>query len=88
MNDSHILFTETREELVPGVLDANEVPYLYEWDRETGAVTFVGMVGGKAPEQGTVAGSNEQKISVAVTNDYDQNTISEDGSRIFFSEIG
>jgi hypothetical protein len=86
VDDSHILFTETREELVPGVLDANEVPYLYEWDRETGAVTFVGVVGGKAPEQGTVAGSNETEEVGGVSNDYDQNTISEDGSRIFFSE--
>jgi hypothetical protein len=83
-DDSHILFTETREELVPGIVDENGVPYLYEWDRETGGVTFVGIVSGKAPEHGTVAGSNEQELH----NNYDQNTISEDGARIFFSEAG
>ena len=88
VNDSHILFTETREELVPGVVDANEVPYLYEWDRETGLVTFVGIVGGNAPEQGTVAGSNEREDIDGFTFDYDQNTVSDDGSRFFFSEIG
>jgi hypothetical protein len=83
-DDSHILFTETREELVPGVVDPSEVPYLYEWDKETGAVTFVGVVDGKAPEHGTIAGSSEREFY----NNYDQNTISESGSRIFFSEAG
>lgn len=81
---SHILFTSKRHELVSGVVDAEEEPFLYEWDRETGQISFVGYVGVNAPEYGTVAGSNEGEY----TTTYDRHTISEDGSRIFFSEKG
>lgn len=31
-DDSRIIFEDTTEELVPGVRDEKEVPYLYEWD--------------------------------------------------------
>jgi hypothetical protein len=82
---SRVLFTSTKEKLVPGVVDELEQPYLYEWNRETGQVSFAGEVSGKAPEAGTVAGSNEA-IEGAVN--YTENTISENGSRIFFSEKG
>ncbi len=81
---SYIIFTSLRHELVPGVVDEEGEPFLYEWDRETGQIRFVGYVGDNAPEDGTVAGSNEGEY--ATTND--QNAISEDGSRIFFSEKG
>ena len=79
---AHVLFTSTHNELVPGVVDEAENPYLYEWDRETGKLSFVGYVKGAAPESGTLAGSNEDEGRET----YRQDTLSEDGSRIFFSE--
>jgi hypothetical protein len=88
---SHILFTSTTEhELVHGIVDEKEEPYLYEWDRETGQVSFVGYVkngnGDEAPpEGGTVAGSNE-RVAGELAETYVEDVISEDGSRIFFSE--
>ena len=42
---SHILFTSnTEQELALGIVDEKEEPYLYEWNRETGEVSFVGYV--------------------------------------------
>ena len=81
---SHVLFTSAGHELVSGVVDEEGVPYLYEWNRETGKLSFIGEVNGKAPEAGTVAGSNENKGA----STYDQDTMSENGSRIYFSEDG
>jgi hypothetical protein len=84
---SHILFTSnTEHELVPGIVDETEVPYLYEWDRETGQTSFVGYVNGEVPAGGTVAGSNE-RASGELAETYVENVISENGSRIFFSEV-
>ncbi len=81
---SRVLFSAVLDEgqELAGVSDPKFVPYLFEWDRETGQVSFVGEVGGKVPQEGTVAGSNEGEGY----GTYDQNTLSEDGSRIFFSE--
>jgi hypothetical protein len=79
---SRILFTSTGEELVPGVVDGVKKPYLYEWNGESDQLSFVGSVNGQAPQGGTVAGTNETEGE----RKYDQNTISEDGARIFFSE--
>ena len=79
---TRILFTSTGHELVHGIVDETEKPYLYEWDREGGKLSFVGYVKGEAPELGTVAGSKENEAE----RTYDQDTLSEDGSRIFFSE--
>jgi hypothetical protein len=80
---SHVLFTATGEgKGLDGVADAAEAPFLYEWDRETGQVSFVGEVDGGAPAAGTVPGSNENEGR----RTYDQHTISENGSRIYFSE--
>ena len=81
---AHVLFTSTGHELVPGVVNEFEEPYLYEWDRETGRISFVGYVNGEVPESGTVAGSNENDAE----RTYTQDTLSENGSRIFFSEKG
>jgi len=85
---SHVLLDavllEEGQELA-GVTDPGFVPYLFEWDRETGQVSFVGVVReDEAPKGGTVAGSYENEGE----NTYDQTAISEDGSRIFFSEAG
>jgi hypothetical protein len=89
---SHILFTSnTEHELVPGIVDEKEEPYLYEWTRETGQVSFVGYVKNGhgeevAPEGGTVAGSNE-RVSGELAETYAEDVISENGGRIFFSEV-
>lgn len=83
---SHILF-QAKREVLPGVADPQHTPYLYEWDRETGQLTFVGEAEGRVPEEGTAAGPNESEADEGQTP-YAQNTISEDGSRIFFSELG
>jgi hypothetical protein len=82
---SRVLFTAILEEgrELAGITDPEFVPYLFEWDRETGQVSFVGVVHeGEEPKGGVVAGSNEHEGE----NTYDQDTLSEDGSRIFFSE--
>ncbi len=85
---SHILFTSTTpHELVPGIVDEQEEPYLYEWERETSQVSFVGYINGEAPAGGTVAGSNERVVGEPAET-YVENVISADGSRIFFSELG
>jgi hypothetical protein len=83
-NGSYILFTNRAYELIHGLVNETGAPYLYEWAKESGRVTFVGEVEGKVPAEGTVAGSNENEG----IETYDQNTISENGSRIFFSERG
>jgi hypothetical protein len=83
---SHILI-QAKREVLPGVADPQHTPYLYEWDRETGQLTFVGEAEGRIPEEGTVAGPNESEADQG-ENPYTQNAISENGSRIFFSESG
>ncbi len=86
LDGSYILFTSnTEHELVHGVVDEHEEPYLYEWDRETGQVSFVGYVNNEVPMGGTVSGSNERALGEPAET-YVENVISENGSRIFFSE--
>jgi hypothetical protein len=80
-DDSQILFESSSLELVPGIRDENELPFLYEW--HDGKVEFVGYLpeseGGGAPEEGSAAGGGQ--------GSYKQGTISEDGSRIFFTDL-
>jgi hypothetical protein len=94
-DDSRILFEDTAEELVSGVRDEHAVPYLYEW--EDGQVTLVGVLpDGSAPEGGAAAGPGgpltENGINGISREEhgsfYTQDTVSEDGSRVFFSDIG
>jgi hypothetical protein len=95
-DDSRILFEDTAEELVPGVRDEHAVPYLYEWDN--GQITPVGVLpDGSAPAEGAAAGPGGPLIEHeggagttggAKSRFYTQDTISEDGSRVFFSDIG
>lgn len=84
---SRVLFSAGLDEgaEVGGVTDPREVPYLFEWNRETGQTSFIGYVNNEVPATGTVAGSNENGSEYIY--DYDQNTLSENGSRIFFSEL-
>jgi Tol biopolymer transport system component len=95
-DDSRILFEDTAEELVPGVRDEHAVPYLYEWDN--GQITLVGVLpGGSPPAGGAAAGPGGPLIEHelgsgdlggAASHFYTQDTISEDGSRVFFSDAG
>ncbi len=85
-NGSHILI-EAKKEVLAGVADPQHAPYLYEWDRETGQLAFVGEAEGRVPEEGTVAGPTESEADEG-EYPYDQNAISDNGSRIFFSERG
>lgn len=87
---SYVLFSAvlvTGEEL-GGVTDPNHVPYVFEWNRETGQVSLVGSVDGNAPQEGAVAGPNESGELGGAERAYDQNALSENGSRVFFSELG
>jgi hypothetical protein len=63
------------------------VPNLYEWDR--GQVSLVGLLpamdGGGAPEHGAIAGAAQ---GISKQNLYTQNTISEDGRCVFFTDLG
>jgi hypothetical protein len=96
-NDSRIIFESTAEELVPGVRDEREVPYLYEWNKNGPPgkeLSLAGVLsGGEASSGGSVAGPGGPALGEEVTGGamggfYTQNTISEDGSRIFFSDAG
>jgi hypothetical protein len=97
VNDSRIIFESTAEELVPGVRDERGAPYLYEWN-ENGPpgkeLSLAGVLpGGEASSGGSVAGPGgpalgEEVAGGAMGGFYTQNTISEDGSRIFFSDAG
>ena len=94
--DSRILFEDTAKELVPGVRDEQEVPYLYEWDGSRPPGRELSLAGvlpdGKAPVGGSVAGPGGPALGRATGGAtggfYTQNTISADGSRIFFSDAG
>ncbi len=84
---SHILFSaimSTAGQKLQGIADPNFVPYVFEWNRETSEIGVVSEVGGSAPQEGAVAGSNEN----GGENTYSQNSISENGSRVFFSDLG
>jgi hypothetical protein len=85
--DSRIIFESSRQ-LLPEA--APNVVNLYEW--AAGQLTVVGILsaaeGGKAPAEGSVAGPGGPALSGATGEFYTQNTISADGSHIFFSDIG
>jgi hypothetical protein len=91
VGDSRILF-ESREQLLPTA--APNVVNLYEWDGSRPPGEELGLAGvlpdGKAPTAGSVAGPGGPALGVAMGGAtgkfYTQNTISEDGSRIFFSD--
>jgi len=94
--NSRILFEDTAKELVPGVRDEQEVPYLYEWNGSEPPGQELSLAGilpdGKAPVDGSVAGAGGPALGGATGGAtgkfYTQNTISADGSRIFFSDAG
>ncbi len=67
---------------------------LYEWSEATGGVSLAGVLpDGKAPSGGSVAGPGgpavaPKKPGGSASEFYTRNTISEDGSRVFFSDAG
>jgi hypothetical protein len=74
-DDSHILF-EDEAQLTKGAVE--EVPNLYEWD--DGLVRLVGVLpDGEAPASGAAAGAR--------STTYQQDTISENGARVFFTDV-
>ncbi len=82
---SKILFLDYGNVLA-GVSNEREAPFLYLWDesRPPGhQVSFVGVVEGGAPEAGTVPGAG---TPVDGAGFYAQNTVSDDGSRVFFTD--
>lgn len=95
-NDSHIIFEDTTEEVIPGVRDETGVPYLYEWSANSPPGQELSLAGvlpdGEAPNGGSVAGPGGpalgRRTGGATSEFYTQDTISEDGSHIFFSDVG
>ncbi len=93
---SRILFEDTAKELVPGVRDEKEVPYLYEWNGSRPPGQELSLAGvlpdGKAPVDGSVAGPGGPGLGRsrggATGRFYTRDTISADGSRVFFSDAG
>jgi hypothetical protein len=92
--DSRIIF-ESSEQLLPNA--APGVVNLYEWDASEPPGQELSLVGvlpdGKAPAGGSVAGPGgpalgEEVVGGATGRFYTQDTISEDGARIFFSDAG
>jgi hypothetical protein len=85
---SRVLF-ETEAPLTENA--ASNAYNLYEWSEATGEVTLAGVLaGGEAPEGGSVAGPGGPAIAPlspggSASEFYTQHTISEDGSRIFFT---
>jgi hypothetical protein len=85
-DDTHILIEATAEELVPGVVDETGEPFLYEWNLSkpfAEQLSFVGFVEGSAPQAGTAAGAGPDGEGGGA---YPQQTISADGSRVFFTD--
>jgi len=91
-DDSRIIF-ESSERLLP---EAANAVNLYEWDGDkspTEQLSLAGVLpGGEAPSGGSVAGPGGPALGGraggATGGFYTQNTISADGSRIFFSDAG
>ena len=90
--DSRIIF-ESSEQLLPNA--APNVVNLYEW--AAGQLSVAGILpasgDGKAPAEGSLAGPGgpalgEEVVGGATGKFYTQDTISADGSRIFFSDAG
>jgi hypothetical protein len=76
LGGSRILFEDSEQLLhnaAPGVIN------LYEWDE--GNLSVAGILpGGEVPAGGTIAGTG------AISNHYTEHTISDDGSRVFFTD--
>ncbi len=83
LSDSRVLFEDGRK-LLPNAHQF-EGPNLYEWDMNKPPgeqLSLVGVVSNdETPAGGAVAGAG------ATEEHYTQNTISEDGSRVFFTEV-
>jgi len=93
-DDSRIIF-ESSEHLLPKA--AANVVNLYEWDGNKPLGEELSLAGvlpdGEVPTEGSVAGPGgpalgEESIGGATGGFYTQDTISADGSRIFFSDAG
>jgi len=92
-DDSRIIF-ESREQLLTSA--APNVVNLYEWDESRPLGQELNLVGilpnGKVPADGSVAGPGGPALARsrggATGKFYTQNTISADGSRIYFSDAG
>jgi hypothetical protein len=93
-DDSRILFEDTAEELIPGVHDATGAPYLYEW-HDGQELSLAGVLpDGSAPAEGASAGPGGPAVPGYPSHHggsdgqfYTQDTISEDGSRVFFTDV-
>ncbi len=93
-DDSRIIF-ESSEQLLPDA--APNIVNLYEWDGNMPPGEELSLAGvlpdGEAPTEGSVAGPGgpalgEEIVGGATGKFYTQNTISADGSRVFFSDVG
>jgi hypothetical protein len=92
-DDSHIIF-ESREQLLPSATP--NVVNLYEWNESKPPGEDLSLAGvlpdGKAPIRGSFAGPGGPALGGgrggATGKFYTQNTISADGSRVFFSDGG
>ncbi len=85
---SRVLF-ESNDKLAPGAV-AGEWN-VYEWDRTTGTVSLQGVLpgpDGSGPPGGSFAGPGNTSKGGAYAQFYTENTISEDGSRVFFTAGG
>jgi len=88
--DGALVLFEAKAQLTPGA--ASGAYNLYEWDAATGVVTLAGaLADGEAPAGGSVAGPGgpvvPSKPGGATAGFYTQNTISENGARIFFTAL-
>jgi len=92
-DDSRIIFESNKQLLstaAPGVVN------LYEWDESGPPGEELSLAGvlpdGKAPAEGSLAGPGGPSLGGAMGGGtgkfYTQNTISADGSRVFFSDAG
>jgi hypothetical protein len=88
-DDSRLIFESSEhltENAAPGVVN------LYEWDN--GQLNLLGLLpDGEVPKEGTVAGPGGPALEEgtlpggATSGFYTQDTVSEDGSRVFFSDV-
>jgi hypothetical protein len=86
-DDSSILFEYTEAQLLPEA--APGVGNLYEWDGSTGSLRLVSVLpaseGGGAPVSGAFAGAGPAALGGGF---YTEHTISDDGTRIFWTDAG
>jgi hypothetical protein len=88
-DDSRIFF-ESEAQLLPEAVSG--VRNLYEW--RAGQLSLVGLLpegeGGGVPAGGAAAGAGGSRVGRAeeVTSHFMQGAVSEDGSRVFFTDLG